>query len=794
MCKIIFLLPYFSVLYKKRKVSYHSRTLTLTTMTTKSQIYFRFIRRKATSRIKRAWQTFFYSMPIRLLAIQLAQYPFLVGLWLLIMGVLTGSVAKSFGAQYALLEPEYMGKVGFWSFLIMGICFGFFVFGYMITIYISTSYRFPFLVMRKSPFLTFSLNNFLLPGIFMGMYMLYFTRFQAFAHGGFTYYVFARICGLLVGMFAIFFLLATTFFATNKNIFQYFGAKLQLELEKRKPFQNTLFANFHSKKLENEFYRVDYYIGIYPPRLAKVDDTKYIPKKNIFQVMNQNHGNLLLLQILFICIILALGYWDDIQYFQLPLGATVLVGLTGITMIAGAITFWLRKLGFWTLILVGLILFAYQKVDFLSENNWAFGMNYQKPYVSYTKEKIKNLIETADIQKDSIETIQLLENWKKRWQEKYGNEKKPNAIFLCSSGGGLRAGMWSLGTMQYLDSLTNGRSTDELRLMTGASGGMMGAAFFRELMLKPDIKTYKPEFQQRFSNDMLQSAFYRIIIDACFLNFPTYIGKKRYDYERGYVFDKHFCKNLPEFEGRRLGDYRELEFSGKIPQMILAPAILNQANMLYISPMGVSYLTQNHPISNNYTSHISGVEFRRLFEGNEPDSLRFATALRMNATFPYIFPAVSLPSKPEMRLMDAGLLDNLGATTAARYLRFFKDWFAQNTENVIFIIARDTEKEADISEVPDKIVGNVISPLGQSVHLIMSRDESMNNYYLESVKDWYKGKFQVVSIEYPLEKAQNPASLSFHLTEVEKQYLVKYLHNQENTKRFEMVRQIYEKE
>jgi hypothetical protein len=593
-------------------------------------------------------------------------------------------------------------------------------------------------------------------------------------------------------MIGMFFLLAGAFFATKQNIFQYFGEKLQSELEKRKGFKKTLFANIQTKKRENEFYRVDYYVGIYPPRLAKVDDTQHFPLKNILQVMNKNHGNLLLLQILFIIIILALGYWDDIPYFQLPLGATVLVGLSGITMIAGAITFWLRKLGFWALILVGVMLFAYQKLDFLTEKNWAFGMNYQKPYANYSKEKIQLLMQTADIQKDSLETIQLLENWKKRWETKYGKKKKPNAIFLCSSGGGLRAGMWSLGTMQYLDSLTNGRTTDELRLMTGASGGMMGAAFFRELMLKDSISVYEPTFQQRFSSDMLQSAFYRIMIDACFLNFPTYIGKKRYDYERGYVFDKYFCKNLPEFQGRRLGDYRELEFSGRIPQMILAPAILNQANMLYISPMGVSYLTQNELITKEYNARILGVEFRRLFEGNEPDSLHFVTALRMNATFPYIFPAVSLPSKPEMRLMDAGLLDNLGATTASRYLRFFKDWFAKNTENIIFVIARDTEKEPDIEEVPDKIVGNVVSPLGQSVHLIMSRDESMNSYYLESIKDWYKGKFQVISIEYPLEKAQNPASLSFHLTEVEKQYLVKYLHNEQNTKRFESVKKIYE--
>ncbi len=40
--------------------------------------------------------------------------------------------------------------------------------------------------------------------------------------------------------------------------------------------------------------------------------------------------------------------------------------------------------------------------------------------------------------------------------------------------------------------------------------------------------------------------------------------------------------------------------------------------------------------------------------------MRLLTALRINATFPYVLPNVWLPSKPVIDVMDAGLRDNYG--------------------------------------------------------------------------------------------------------------------------------------
>ena len=49
-------------------------------------------------------------------------------------------------------------------------------------------------------------------------------------------------------------------------------------------------------------------------------------------------------------------------------------------------------------------------------------------------------------------------------------------------------------------------------------------------------------------------------------------------------------------------------------------------------------------------------------------SFNLANAARMNATFPLISPAVSLPTVPERRVVDAGFYDNYGVSLAAAYL------------------------------------------------------------------------------------------------------------------------------
>jgi hypothetical protein len=60
------------------------------------------------------------------------------------------------GFHYLFLDPEYFGKVTFFSFFLIGIALGGFIFVWNITSYILNSFRFPFLATFERPFLRYT--------------------------------------------------------------------------------------------------------------------------------------------------------------------------------------------------------------------------------------------------------------------------------------------------------------------------------------------------------------------------------------------------------------------------------------------------------------------------------------------------------------------------------------------------------------------------------------------------------------------------------------------------------------
>jgi hypothetical protein len=86
------------------------------------------------------------------------------------------------------------------------------------------------------------------------------------------------------------------------------------------------------------------------------------------------------------------------------------------------------------------------------------------------------------------------------------------------------------------------------------------------------------------------------------------------------------------------------------------------------------------------------MELFRLFPGANKE-LTVAAAARMSASFPYFSPAVSLPTIPRRRLVDAGYYDNYGVDIAAAWLGAAGtwDWMRdQGLERIIVIQIRDS--------------------------------------------------------------------------------------------------------
>ena len=54
-------------------------------------------------------------------------------------------------------------------------------------------------------------------------------------------------------------------------------------------------------------------------------------------------------------------------------------------------------------------------------------------------------------------------------------------------------------------------------------------------------------------------------------------------------------------------------------------------------------------------------------------------------------PMMSMPTVPEIQLMDAGIRDNHGGKLTIEYLFALNDWIKENTSGVIIVECRDNK-------------------------------------------------------------------------------------------------------
>ena len=86
---------------------------------------------------------------------------------------------------------------------------------------------------------------------------------------------------------------------------------------------------------------------------------------------------------------------------------------------------------------------------------------------------------------------------------------------------------------------------------------------------------------------------------------------------------------------------------------------------------------------------LSAIEFFKVFCPTQANDLLLSTAARMSASFPYVSPAVDLPSVPPLRVVDAGYYDNYGVDLAAAWIFANRYWLEENTSGVLVVQVRD---------------------------------------------------------------------------------------------------------
>ena len=709
--------------------------------------------------------------PFRLFIAHLKLNLFSLVFWLILFLIVGDKFGSSFGITFLFLSPEYLGEVSGLSFSLLGFALGGFIIGFNTYSYIKIGAHYPFLTTISKPFYKFCVNNSLIPLAFVIFYlyrMIQFQKAEEFAETStLFYYSLSFIAGLILFFIFSFFY----FFPISQRNRKYVDQTIKpisSPLHKREKWYDL----FRSQK-----DRTYIYIGR-RFRLIASRSSKHFDKKLVQEVYAKNRISSTIFELLTIVIFFSLSLFSGYDIMEVPAATSIILLLTISSMIFSALHSWLKG-WVYPLLVVGVLLmnFISKETSVFRYTSYAFGLDYSKKD-TYSIGAIRALAANETMNNDSKETyIQMLENWKATT-----NESKPKLVIVNSSGGGSRSALWTMVVFQQIDKTLNNKLTKHTQMITGASGGMVGAAYYRELILRREIGEIKDvtskTFAQNISKDMLNKlSFMASTNDILIRSQKCEFNGYKYTIERGYAFERQLHKNTDFVLDHSLGYYKKYEQKGLIPTMIFSPTIINDGRRLLISSQSLSFLTQT---KDNLQNSYENIDIHALLSNQNTGDLRFSSVLRASATFPFVMPMVTIPTEPEIQLMDAGIRDNYGGKTTLEFIDALKDWIKENTSGVIIVQIRDLKKVfSDETYKQISFLDKLTLPFG-NMYKNFPRVQDFNQEGMYRISSG-AFEFPIDQISFNLlEKKADRISLSWHLTKQEKAKIHEAFYSTEN--------------
>jgi hypothetical protein len=154
----------------------------------------------------------------------------------------------------------------------------------------------------------------------------------------------------------------------------------------------------------------------------------------------------------------------------------------------------------------------------------------------------------------------------------------------------------------------------------------------------------------------------------------------------------------------------------------------------------------------------------------------------MNATFPTILPFIELPTKPQIQVVDAGLLDNFGTFTLARFIKYFRQWINANTSGVLVLQLRDSKRENEVQQSSQRTILSKAFGLGSTLGTYTESKDLTADLFISLARGYVQVPFHYQELQYIPSDMSNEASLSFHLTQREKEDVLQAIHHPDNHK------------
>jgi energy-coupling factor transporter transmembrane protein EcfT len=721
--------------------------------------------------MKQLSKDIFYSFPIQLFILHFRKYQVLLIFWYILVSTVNSGFMKSFGADALFFSPEYLDKVNAFGAAIVGIALGVFVMSWNVTTFILHSKRCKFLAATSKPFLKYCINNSLLPLFFLIFYFVKLYRFDDYKELMGTGEIIIIMAGILSGFFLLIFFSFAYFFGAERTI-----------QNRRINVTNNYRAFYNPVTLPNKNgfgMKVSYYFNT-RLQLRKARNAGHYSQTFLDTIFKRHHFAAMVSIVLAFAFLITVGFLLDNIFFQLPAAASILVFFAVMIAVIGALTYFLQSWSLPVVVLFFILLNTLYQNQIIDPRNKAYGIKYsninERP--SYNKESLQQLCSPEKILADKANMITILDKWKKK-QEK----EKPVMVFINVSGGGLRSATFVMNMLQKTDSITHGKLFKSTFMISGASGGMLSAAYYRELY-KQKLKDntfdlYNKKYTDNIAQDMLNPIFSSMIARDIFAPAQKFtVGDFKYVKDRGYSFEQRLNDNTGGVLNKQLKDYVQDEKDANIPLMVFNSVVSRDGRKMIACTQPVSFMMKPADKAGDTTASPDAVDLAAMFSKQNPLDLRLLTALRMNATFPYVLPNVWLPSEPVIDVMDAGIRDNYGQETTLRFIENFKDWIQQNTSGVVILQIRD--RLTDNWQHPF-ISNSITDIIVKPATMLQSNWYKLQDFFQTDQFSYFdKGNNPLVeriSFMYVPKQEEKSAALNFHLTAREKRDIIESFYN-----------------
>ena len=720
----------------------------------------------------------FYAFPVQLFILHFRKYQVLLVFWYLLASTINSGFMKSFGADALFFAPEYLGNVNAFGAAVVGVAMGVFMMSWNITTFILHSKRCKFLATASKPFLKYCINNAVLPVLFLIFYLVRLIPFNTNKELMTAGEIAVVIAGVLGGFIVLLLFSFAYFFGAEKTILR----SIAPIVGNPQHFKQTYVPSINAGQ-EGFGMKVGYFFTT-RFKLVKARNVSHYSQEFLDMIFKRHHLSAIAGIVLAFIFLAAVGFFLDNKIFQVPAAASIFIFFAVMTAVIGALTYFLQS---WSLpfiiVLIFIINILYQK-DIIDPRNKAYGINYsnktERP--AYSKQALQQLCMPEKIAADKANMLAILKNWKQKQ-----TTAKPVMIFINVSGGGLRSGTFVMNTLQQLDSITNGKLMQQTMLISGASGGMLAATYYRELYRRNLTATIKqnlhhPNLTNNIAEDLLNPVFSSMLARDIFSPAQKFtVGNYKYVKDRGYAFEQKLNENTAGLFNTQLKDFTVDEKAAKVPLIIFNSTISRDGRKMMIASQPLSFMMKPLLYAADTTVSPDAVDFNGMFTKQDPQNIRLLTVLRMNATFPYVLPNVWLPSVPVIDVMDAGLRDNYGQETSLRFIENFKEWITQNTGGVIILQMRDRTK--DNWEQPFESAGItdvLIKPATMLQHNWFKLQDYSETEKYSYMFDGMDTVLHRITFMYVPEKEEQGAALNFHLTAREKRDVVLSFKNNYN--------------